>query len=64
MMVVHLDRLETYQGTASDERLQGGSSGCSWRVITVRTEPRGRKARPITDVTITVFEKEEMAVRL
>jgi hypothetical protein len=36
----------------------------SWRVITVRTEPQGRKVRPITDVTSTALRKEEMAVCL
>jgi hypothetical protein len=58
------DRLTPYQGTVRDERPWRGSSGSNWRVVTGRTEPRGRKARPITDVTITVLGKEEMAVRL
>jgi hypothetical protein len=31
-------------------------------VITVRTEPWGRKVRPITGITITALGKEEMAV--
>jgi hypothetical protein len=31
-----------------------------WRVITTRTEPWGRKARPIIDVTSTALGKEEM----
>jgi hypothetical protein len=35
----------------------------SWRVITARTEPRGRKARSLTAVTSTARGKE-MAVRL
>jgi hypothetical protein len=38
MMVVHLDGLASYQGTARYEWPSGGSSGGSW-VITVRTEP-------------------------
>jgi hypothetical protein len=63
-MVVQLDRLAPYQGTARDERLQGGSSGSSWRVIAVRNEPRERKTRPIEDVTSTALGKKEMAVRL
>jgi hypothetical protein len=58
-MVIQLDRLASYQGAALDERPSGGSSGSSWRVIIVRTEPRGRKVRPITDVTNTVVGKEE-----
>jgi hypothetical protein len=33
-----------------------------WRVITGRTEPRGRKARPITDITNTALGKEEIVV--
>jgi hypothetical protein len=41
-----------------------GNSGSSWRVITVRSEPRGKKARPITGVTSTALGKEETAVRL
>jgi hypothetical protein len=32
--------------------------------ITVRTKPRGRKARLITDVTSTALKKEEMVVHL
>jgi hypothetical protein len=43
---------------------EGGSSGNSWRVITVRTESMGRKERLIADVTRTAQGKEEMAVRL
>jgi hypothetical protein len=30
----------------------------------MRTEPRGRKVRPITDVTSIALGKEEMAVRV
>jgi hypothetical protein len=55
-MVVHLNRLSPYQGTVQDERPQGGSS---WRVITVRSEPLGRKARPITDVTSATLGKKK-----
>jgi hypothetical protein len=62
--MVQLDRLAPYQGTARDEQPQGGSSGRSWRVITVGFESRGRKARSITYITSTSQEKEEMAVRL
>jgi hypothetical protein len=40
--------LASYQETALDERSCGGSNERSWGVITVRTEPRRRKARPIT----------------
>jgi hypothetical protein len=36
----------------------------SWRVITLRNEPRGRKGRPITDVPNTDLGKEEMALCL
>jgi hypothetical protein len=32
--------------------------------LTLRSEPRGRKARPITDIKSTVLRKEEMVVRL
>jgi hypothetical protein len=52
---VHLDRVALYQGTARDERPQGGNVGRMWIVITVTTEPQGRKARPITDVTSTAL---------
>jgi hypothetical protein len=38
--------------------------GSSWRVITMRTEPWGRKARSITDITSTALKKEEMSVYL
>jgi hypothetical protein len=55
-----MDQLAPYQGTAWDK----GSSESNWTVITVRTEPWGRKARPITDATSTAFGKEEMAVHL
>jgi hypothetical protein len=34
------------------------------RVITVRTEPQGRKARLITDITSTALGEEEMVVYL
>jgi hypothetical protein len=34
------------------------------RVITVRTEPQGRKAKPTTDVPNTAIGKEEMVVGL
>jgi hypothetical protein len=47
-MVVHLDRLVPYQGTAGDEWPSAGSSGSIWRVIIVRTDPCGKKERPIT----------------
>jgi hypothetical protein len=30
----------------------------------MRTEPQGRKERPITDVTSTALGKDEMVVRL
>jgi hypothetical protein len=62
-MVVHLDWLAPYQGTVRDECPYGGSSGSSWRVINVTTEPRGRKATMITDTTSTALEKEEMVIR-
>jgi hypothetical protein len=32
--------------------------------IAVRTEPRGRTTRPITDVASAALGKEEMAVRV
>lgn len=42
-MVVHLDRLASYQGGTRDEWPYGGSSRSSWRVNTVKTEKlRGR----------------------
>jgi hypothetical protein len=63
MIVVHLDRLTSYQGTNKNERPEGGRNRSSWRVIITRNEPRGRKARPITDVASTALGKEEMAVR-
>jgi hypothetical protein len=59
MMVVHLDRLAPYQGTAQE----GESSGSCWRVITEKDDTRGRRARPSTDVTSAALVKE-MAVRL
>jgi hypothetical protein len=37
------------------------SSGSSWRVITVRTEPQGRKVRPNTDIMSTALGKEEIS---
>jgi hypothetical protein len=40
------------------------SSRSSWRVITMRTEPWGRKARLITDITSIALGKEEMDVCL
>jgi hypothetical protein len=61
MMMVHLDRLAPYQGRARDKWPWGGSSGSSWRVITGRNGPRGRKVRPMTDITsIALRIKEEM----
>jgi hypothetical protein len=39
LMVVQLDQLAPYQGTARVERPYGGSSGSSWRVNAVQTEP-------------------------
>jgi hypothetical protein len=62
-MVIKLDKLASYEGTVRDERPLGGSSWCGGRVITVGTEPRKKKARPITDITITALGKEEMAIR-
>jgi hypothetical protein len=35
-----------------------------FRVMILRTEPRARKTRPITDVASTALGKEEMMVRL
>jgi hypothetical protein len=64
MMVVHLDWLAPYQGTAWDEWPEGGSSGSSCRIISVRNDPRERKARLITDITSTALRKEEMTVHL
>jgi hypothetical protein len=63
-MVIHLDPLALYQGTNQDKWPYGGRSGSSWRVITVRNKPWGRKERLFTDVTNTAFGKEEMVVRL
>jgi hypothetical protein len=62
MMVVHLDRLAPYQGTARDDWLYGGSSRSCWRLFTTRTEPLGRRTRPIRDITSTALGKEEMVV--
>jgi hypothetical protein len=42
-MMINLDRLAPYEGTARDERPKGVSSGSGWRVITVKTEPRRGK---------------------
>jgi hypothetical protein len=64
MTEVNTNRLATYVGTARDERLYGGSSGSSCRIITVRTEQREEEARPITDVTNSALRKEEKIVRL
>jgi hypothetical protein len=44
--------------------LVGMSSMSSWRVITMRNEPRGRKARLNTDIKSTAFGKEEIVVCL
>jgi hypothetical protein len=59
LMVVHLDQLAPYQGATQNKWPLEGSS---WGVITVRTEPRGRKVRLITDVASIALRKEEMAV--
>jgi hypothetical protein len=64
MMLLHLDQLTSYQGTAQGERPYGRRSGSCWRIITVRREPQGRKARAITDITRPAIGKEEMVVRL
>jgi hypothetical protein len=55
MMVINLDRLAPYVGTARDERL-----GRSHR----ENRTTGRKMRPSTDVVKTALGKEEMAVPL
>jgi hypothetical protein len=39
MMVINLDRLVPYEGTAWDERPEGGSSRSGWRIISVKTKP-------------------------
>jgi hypothetical protein len=36
----------------------------SWRVISVRTEPWGRKVRPFIDITSMALRKEEMVLYL
>jgi hypothetical protein len=64
MKVVNLDQLAPYEGNTRDKRPLGGTSGSSWIVISVRTKPRGRKVRPITDITSTAVRKEEMVVCL
>jgi hypothetical protein len=64
MMMINLDRWAPYQGATQDKQPEGGSSRSSWRVITVRTKTRGRKVRPITDVTSTALRKEKMVVCL
>jgi hypothetical protein len=43
--------------------LKDGTAGESWRVNTVRTEPRGRKKIPITCVTNRALGKVETAVQ-
>jgi hypothetical protein len=63
MILVHLDLLACNQGAAQGERFQEGSSGNSWRIITLGTEPQGKEARPITKVINTFRGNEEMAVR-
>jgi hypothetical protein len=57
MMMVHIDRLAPHQGSSRDEWPLERSSRSSWRVITTRSEPRGRKARSITDVTSTATKR-------
>jgi hypothetical protein len=43
MIVIHLDRLASYQGAARDERPYG-ESGCSgWRIVAARREDRLQK---------------------
>jgi hypothetical protein len=44
--------------------LKEGATGVVGAVITVRTKPWGRKARPITNFTSTTLGKEEMVVCL
>jgi hypothetical protein len=48
----------TLSWNRSGERPSGGSSRNSWRVITMRTESQGRKARLIADVTSTALGEE------
>jgi hypothetical protein len=63
MMVIHVSRLIPHLRTVRDERPRGGSSESSWRVSTARTDPRGRKERPVSDAKSTALGKEEIAVR-
>jgi hypothetical protein len=44
--------------------LKEGAAGAVGELITVRTEPQGRNAKPIIDITSTALRKEEMAVCL
>jgi hypothetical protein len=53
MMLVHLDQLAPYQGTAQDEQRE------QWEVIAMRTKPLGRKVRLITDVTSTALGRKK-----
>jgi hypothetical protein len=41
MIIVHLNRLASYQGAARDERPKGGSSGNNWKVSIVQTKTWG-----------------------
>jgi hypothetical protein len=59
MMVVHLDWLTPYQGTTWDEWPLGVNNESRRRVITMRNELRGRKARPVTDVTHSPQKKNK-----
>jgi hypothetical protein len=59
-LMVHLDQL----APSREERPKEGAAGAVGEVITVRAEPRGRKVRPVTDVTSTALRKEEMVVRI
>jgi hypothetical protein len=56
MIVINQDQLTPYEGTAGDEQQEQLES------YHLRTEPQGRKARLITDVTSTSLRKEERAV--
>jgi hypothetical protein len=51
--MVHVDDLALCQGSTWYEQSEGGSIGSHWRVITVRNKPRGRKVKPVTDITST-----------
>jgi hypothetical protein len=53
MMVINLNRLAHYEGTALDDRPEGKHH---------ENRVTGRKVRPITDVTSTALRKEEMAI--